>query len=180
MFRLTTAVMALFLFSMAATVQADRLLDPMPSSMVANDFSLPDLTGKQHQLKDFKGGFTLVNFWTKDCTICRAEFATMNDLQDQLQDSYDFKVVAIHAGGKPEEVEKVLVTNPVEFTVLMDLNLELGSWGVPTLPTSYLIAPNGSFAYRAVGTRIWNSPVMVDFLRRIFDEYQQEQALSQN
>jgi len=56
----------------------------------------------------------------------------------------------------------------------MDLNLELGSWGVPTLPTSYLIAPNGSFAYRAVGTRVWNSPVMVDFLRRVFDEYEQE------
>ena len=58
MFRLTTAVMALFLFSMAATVQADRLLDPMPSSMIANNFSLPDLTGKQQQLKDFRGSFT--------------------------------------------------------------------------------------------------------------------------
>jgi len=58
--------------------------------------------------------------------------------------------------------------------------LELGSWGVPTLPTSYLVAPNGSFAYRAVGTRVWNSPVMVDFLRRVFDEYQQEQESIQN
>ena len=56
MIRLMTAVITLFL--MVATVQADRLLDPMPSSMIASDFSLPDLKGKQHQLKDFKGGFT--------------------------------------------------------------------------------------------------------------------------
>lgn len=180
MLRLITAVMALFLFSISAAVQADRLLDPMPSSMIAKDFSLPDLKGNQHQLKDFKGGFTLVNFWTKDCTICRAEFATMNDLQEQLKGAYDFKIVAIHAGGKPEEVKKVLETNPVEFAVLMDLNLELGSWGVPTLPTSYLIAPNGSFAYRAVGTRVWNSPAMVDFLHRVFDEYEKEQVSAQN
>ena len=178
--RLTTAVMVVFLLSMLATVEADRLLDPMPSSMIANDFSLPDLKGETHQLKEFKGSFTLVNFWTKDCTICRAEFATMNDLKAQLQESYDFKIVAIHAGGKAEEVEKILATNPVEFMVLMDRNLELGSWGVPTLPTSYLVAPNGSFAYRAVGTRVLNSPVMVDFLRRVFDEYQQEQESIQN
>ena len=178
MFKQIAAVMALILVT--ATVQADRLLDPMPSSMMAGDFSLVDLNGKEHQLKDLKGSFTLINFWAKDCTICRAEFATLNDLQAQLKESYDFKVVAIHAGGQAEEVEKVLETNPVEFTVLMDSNLALGSWGVPTLPTSYLIAPNGSFAYRAVGTRVWNSPAMVDFLSRVFDEYQNENAASQN
>ena len=55
--------------------------------------------------------------------------------------------------------------------MVMDMDLQMGHWGIPTLPTSYLITPDGSFAYRALGTRKWNAPQMVDFLREIFKDY---------
>ena len=61
--------------------------------------------------------------------------------------------------------------------MLMDMDLQLGHWGVPQLPTSYLVTPDGSFSYRAIGTRVWNSPYMVDFLREVMKGYKSTTSL---
>ena len=151
-----------------ATV-AERLLDPMPSTMQARDFSLPAVTGGMRTLKQFEGSYVLVNFWSAECQICVAELAVLQDLYDQLRTENDFEIIAIHAGARLEEVSKLLQTNPVSYQVLMDNDLKMGHWGIPQLPTTYIITPDGSFAYRAVGTRVWNAPYMVDFLREMMN-----------
>lgn len=153
------------------TTHADRLLDPMPRTMAAHEYNLPDLTGQKHKLSDLKGKFVLVNFWATSCTVCRAELTTLQDMYEQLQASTEFEMVAIHAGDDVQGVEDLVELSDLTYPILMDMDLELGHWGIPTLPTSYLIAPDGMFAYRALGTRVWNSPNMIDFMHQIFEDY---------
>ena len=168
------------IFMLSSLVYADRLLDPMPRTMKAQNFTLPNVQGEDVSLNDFKGKFILVNFWSTECIICRAELTTMQDLYDQLENDGRLEIIAIHAGSDIEGVIDQLEINPVTYPMLVDADLQMGHWGVPTLPTTYLVTPDGSFAYRVLGVRIWNAPNMVDFLLHVFDEYDQAQKTASN
>ncbi|MEM8845149.1 MAG: TlpA disulfide reductase family protein [Pseudomonadota bacterium] len=161
-------------------VNAERLLDPMPRTMKAQNFTLPSINNEDVSLSDFKGKFLLVNFWSTKCTICRAELTTMQDLYNQMEKDGRLEIIAIHAGDDAQGVVEQVEINPVTFPMLVDADLEMGHWGVPTLPTTYLVTPDGSFAYRALGIKVWNSPNMVDFLNQVFDEYDQSQQAASN
>lgn len=160
----------------STAVHSDRLLDPMPRTMPAHEFELPDIKGDQHKLSDYRGKFVLVNFWATSCTICRAELTTLQDmLQILAEDDDQLEVLAIHAGDDLKGVEELMEISPVSYPMLMDMDLTMGNWGIPTLPTSYLVTPDGMFAYRVLGTRVWNSPNMIDFLHEIFEDYHANQ-----
>ena len=161
----------------AVTKAEQRLLDPMPTTMVAQNFSLPAVSGEMQTLNQFKGRFVLVNFWSTKCQVCVAELSTLQDLYDQLQTDHDFEVIAIHAGANQQGIANLLATNPLTYSMLIDKDLQMGHWGIPQLPTSYLVTPDGKFAYRAVGVRVWNAPSMVDFLREVMNGYESATSL---
>lgn len=172
MYKLIAGILFL---SVGITVQAERLLDPMPQTMVAQDFTLSTVNGEKLSLSDYQGSFVLVNFWSTSCIPCRAELTIMQDMQDQLSKDYPFKVIAVHAGAYSPTLLDILKLNPVSYAVVTDDKLELGHWSIPQLPTSYFITPEGNFAFRAVGTRVWNAPYMIDYLRDFMDSHNQDQ-----
>lgn len=174
--RVLSAIALLLLCSIA---NADRLLDAMPRTMHAKNFTLPYSTGGMFNLDDLKGKFVLVSFWSTRCASCLAELTFLQDLREQFADENVLEIVAVHAGPEVEAVNKQLELSPVSYSVVMDLNLELGHWGIPSLPTSYLLTPDGDFAYRAVGARAWNSPQMVKFLRVIIADYEENKPSEQ-
>jgi thiol-disulfide isomerase/thioredoxin len=174
--KLIVSVVLMFACSFA---NADRLLDAMPRTMHTESFTLPHSTGGKLNLEDLQGKFVLVNFWTTKCTVCRAELSLLEDLRNQFADEEILEVVAIHAGPDVIGVNEHLALSPVSYPVVMDINLELGHWGIPSLPTSYLLTPEGNFAYRAVGSRLWNSPQMMDFLTKVFADYEETKATEQ-
>ena len=156
-----------------SSVSSQGLLDAMPRTMVATDFTLPTVTGDELTLHDLKGKFVLVNFWSTKCTICRAELTTLEAMYKEFKDDNILEIVTIHAGEDLKGVKELLEISPVSYPMAMDTDLTMGHWGIPSLPTSYLLTPDGNFAYRAVGSRLWNSPNMIAFLREIIADYEQ-------
>ena len=132
------------------------------------NFTLPDMQGDKHQLEEFRGKFVLVNFWAMSCNVCKSEMTTLQSAYE-LIDSDELAIVSIHAGNSYDGVEEVLALNKVSYTVLFDTALQLGEWGIPILPTTFVVDPKGNIRYRAVGTRVWNSPFMIDFLQSLLD-----------
>jgi len=49
------------------------------------DFNLPDLNGKIHSMRDFKGQILVVNFWATWCPPCLEEVPKLNDLHDRYK-----------------------------------------------------------------------------------------------
>jgi hypothetical protein len=43
----------------------------------------------------------------------------------------------------------------------------IAQWPVKGLPTTYIIAPDGSIAYRAIGGRNWDDSDIMDILRAL-------------
>ena len=45
------------------------------------------------------------------------------------------------------------------------------NWGVPGLPTTFLISPDGKMLYRAVGKRDFSTPQMQAFFTNEIDKF---------
>ena len=99
-------------FAFAQSALAEWLLDPMPATMAAQNFSLPSVTGKEQTLKQYKGSYVLVNFWSAECQICVAELSVLQDLYNLLQPDYNFEIIAIHAGANLSEVNRLPQNQP--------------------------------------------------------------------
>ena len=57
---------------------------------------------------------------------------------------------------------------PIDFPILMDQSGEvIEQWPVKGLPTTFVIAPDGTFAYRAIGSREWDGKAILDKVRAL-------------
>jgi peroxiredoxin len=146
---------------------AGQSLTPLPGAMPAPDFELPDTDGKLHRLSDYRGKTVIINFWTTWCPPCREEIPSMNRAWQQLRQE-DVVMLAINMG---EDEDTIFVFNadyPAEFPLLLDRDgAVIARWPVKGLPTTYIIAPDGSIAYRAIGGRNWDDSDIMDTLRAL-------------
>ena len=126
--------------------------------------------GRRHTLEEYRGRFVLVAFWSANCLICVEEIADMEAMYHLLRGDGAhpaLEIVAIHAGAESPRMREVLAASPASYTVLVDEELAMGGWGIPALPTVYLVSPKGELLYRAVGARDWGTPRLLDLLRSI-------------
>jgi Flp pilus assembly protein TadD/peroxiredoxin len=76
-----------------AQAGAPPKLEPLPSEietwlldpLKAPAFSLPDLTGNLHELKNMQGGFVLLNFWATTAPLCADQLRLLNQRARQVQ-----------------------------------------------------------------------------------------------
>ena len=166
---LTVSLIILTLF--IQPIQAnDMLMDPMPAANPAPDFNLMGMDGDTHTLEDLKGKFVLVNFWATWCNPCKVEMPLLEKLHQTLK-SEKFSVLGLHVGPGPENIEEFKKLMPISFPIYVDMDLEV-NWGVPGLPTTFLMNPEGKLIYRAVGKREFASDEMVNFLKSQIESYQ--------
>jgi hypothetical protein len=77
-------------------------------------------------------------------------------------------LLAVDVGEDPDTVFVFTADYPAEFPLLLDVSGEvIGQWPVKGLPTSYVIAPDGTLAYRAIGGRAWDAPELLNTIRRM-------------
>jgi peroxiredoxin len=157
-------VILLLLFGVAA---ADQTLAPVPGRPAAPDFTLPDTTGTLHRLSDYRGRTVIINFWATWCPPCREEIPSMNRAWRALRDA-GVAMLAINVGEDEDTVFVFTADYPVDFPLLLDRSGEvIRQWPVKGLPTSYVIAPDGSLAYRAIGGRVWDDQGLLETIRQL-------------
>jgi len=115
-------------------------------------YSLPDLQGKMHSLADYKGKWVIVNYWATWCPPCQEEIPDLVDFHDRHK-NIDAVVLGInfeHIGAKQLDtfVDSFLISYPV-LRSEPEPSTPLGP--IPGLPTTYIIAPDGTPVARQVG-----------------------------
>ena len=121
--------------------------DPQP----APAFSLQDIAGRKVSLADWKGKVVILNFWATWCPSCREEIPALIALQAKYHNQLQVIGISEDEGG-PQEVAKFAQKAGIDYLLVMatkELIAEYG--GVPALPTSFIINPQGGLVQRHVG-----------------------------
>jgi peroxiredoxin len=116
------------------------------------DFELPGLDGKTYRLSDYRGKWVLVNYWATWCPPCREELPELEIFHNNHKD-HDAVVIGVAMESiKRERLQQFVDQQFLSFPILLAepaARTELG--GVPGLPTSFLINPDGEVVARQVG-----------------------------
>ncbi len=112
---------------------------------------LKTLDGATFDLASLRGKWVIVNFWATWCSPCIKE---MPDISQFVAARSDVAAIGIAFGGEEkQDVVAFLGKHPVKYPVAnLPLEEPPKDFGAPKgLPTTYLIAPDGSIAKKFTG-----------------------------
>lgn len=116
------------------------------------DFTLPDLNGKQWNLKELRGSVVLVNFWATWCPPCRKE---MPDLEALFR-RFGPKGLVILAISDEEsgKVQPFIAEHHFSYPILLDPGRKVNElFRVEGIPKSFLYDREGKLAAEAIDMR---------------------------
>ena len=131
-------------------------------------FSLPALNGGDVRLKDFRGRYVLLNFWATWCGPCKLEMPSLESLYRKYQ-GRKLEVVGVSNDIFGEKVVKPYVeAQGLTFPVLLDPGLDVSnSFRVMSLPTTYLIDPEGNIIGVLSGAENWTAPDTLKYFENL-------------
>ncbi|GAB2960410.1 hypothetical protein GCM10027048_30150 [Hymenobacter coalescens] len=148
------------LFAHAAT----RPTTPVPKA----DYSLPlrTLDGRPTTLAALRGKVVVLNIWATWCPPCVAEMPGLQKLHDKTK-SDNIALVLVSVDEQPEKARRFIARRG--FTMpIYTLNGDLPAvFNTESIPTTFIIAPNGDIVDRHEGMGDYDNEQMVRFLRQL-------------
>lgn len=125
----------------------------------APQFSLPSLEGRELTLNDYQGKYLLVNFWATWCGPCKVEMPSLETLYRKFKNR-NFAMIAVSNDiFGTQVVEPYIQAQNFTFTVGLDPKLKVSNqFGVISLPTTFLINPEGKIIGVLNGAEDWADP----------------------
>ena len=150
--------------SLNDVIRAARTWDPSFTSWFgkpAPDFTLTDISGKKHTLKDYAGKDVVLMFWATWCPTCRMEVPHLNELQNT--DAEDKPVILAVSRESVGLLTRFATSEKVSFpvisnTVAMSMPYSL----VQYIPSTFFIDRQGKIKLAVTGM------VPVDEIKAIF------------
>lgn len=119
----------------------------------APDETFTTIKGKNIALKELRGKSVIVTFWATDCPACIKEIPDFIDLYKQYhKQGLEIIAVAMYYD-PPNHVVTLTEERQLPYDVALDLKAEHAqAFGdVQLIPSTFLIAPDGSFALKKTG-----------------------------
>lgn len=126
----------------------------------APDFELETIEGEQVKLSDLRGEPVFLNFWATWCPPCRAEMPDMQKIHEDYDDVTILAVNEVDTESSPRNVESFIEEFGITFPIPSDKGLSVGTrYRAMSLPTTYLINPDGTIHNVAVGPLTYEAMV---------------------
>lgn len=119
--------------------------------MFPPSFTLPDLNGGEVSLADFEGKVVVLDLWATWCPPCRVEIPFLVSLYEEFKEQGLVVVgVGLDQGGA-QALGPFVEENGITYPILVaDRSLQ-ASYGVTSIPTTFMIGRDGRIARKHVG-----------------------------
>jgi peroxiredoxin len=137
----------------------------------AGNFTLKSLQGEEISLDQYKGKYLLVNFWATWCGPCKMEMPSLEALYQRFKtEKFDILAISNDMFGETV-VEPYIKANNLSFTILLDKQLKVSyQFGVVSLPTTFLIDPQGNIIGARQGAENWVEPETLLYFEQLLQK----------
>ena len=114
-----------------------------------------DLPGARGAVKlsDLRGKVVYVDFWASWCAPCKQSFPWLNEMQARYG-AHGLEIVGINVDARRTDADRFLAQVPARFTLAFDARGDTpGCYAAKGMPTSFLIARDGTIVATHVGFR---------------------------
>jgi len=154
----------------SATGQDLGQFTALPAPLPAPALAFTTRDGAEKQLADYKGKLVLVNLWATWCGPCVEEMPSLDRLQAQLGGKLTVLAISEDRQGETAVAPFLEKHGIRHLAIFLDpksaATSELGAQG---LPTSYLVARDGTIVGKEEGGANWDSDAMLAKLRPYMD-----------
>ena len=160
-------IVGILVYSWALSTGRDSSLKApvLPSTPANFDWTLTDYqTGDEMSLAEFRGKTIVLTVWNPTCGSCKLELPHLQSLYDQIADDKNIAFMAVAVANEdklPEIIQEYDLTMPL-YTYEGDRPREYDLSGVPS---TFIIAPDGTFAVRYKGAARWDDETAVRYLK---------------
>jgi thiol-disulfide isomerase/thioredoxin len=156
--------------NLAAAGQNLGQFTALPAPLPAPALAFTTRDGTQKQLADFKGQVVLVNLWATWCVPCVEEMPSLDRLQAQLGDKLTVLAISEDRQGETVVAPFLRKIGIQHLAIFLDPKTSAtNEFGAQGLPSSYLIARDGTIVGKEEGGAQWDSPEMLAKLQPYLD-----------
>ena len=155
--------------------QADLRYTEDHETPASYDLSLVSLGGRPAHFEEFRGKTIFMNLWATWCPPCLAEMPYIQSLYDDLE-SEDVVFVMLSTDEDVDVVRQFIAAKGYTFPVYRVVGRMPDAYRSLTLPTTYVISPQGKLATVHVGMANYNTRGFKSFLRALSDSHEREEA----
>lgn len=121
---------------------------------MAPDFELGLASGETVKLSDYRGKKVILNFWATWCPPCKAEMPHMQKYYEKNKDK-DMTILAVNLTALDkgrDAIDQFVKDYGLTFPIALDEKNKVGTeYQALTIPTSYIISPDGIITKKYVG-----------------------------
>ena len=117
-------------------------------------FSVLDLQGQQHSLKQYRGRVVVLHFWASWCPYCRGEIPKLLQIHEQ-NSPQEVAVLAVSVDQDLAQLQTFVQQAGLPYIVIPDARNPssiASAYGVQGIPVTYLLDRDGRIAYRFLGS----------------------------
>lgn len=129
------------------------------------DFFLEDVDGNTLPFEAYKNEVVFLNFWATWCPPCIAEMPDIHDLYELEGDRIQFVMISLD--DDPQKAKDFIKRKGFKFPVYFLRSNLPENYSIHSIPTTYLIAKDGTIQVENFGMAKYNTPDFRNLLNNL-------------
>lgn len=121
----------------------------------AVDFKWQDIQGNSFSIENLQGKPALIHIWASWCPACRNELPAF---AEWAANNADVNIIPVSVDRHSEDAAAFLKTSQINMALLLSDESQVRKLGVRVLPTTIIIAADGSILQTHRGAMNWGNP----------------------
>jgi thiol-disulfide isomerase/thioredoxin len=131
-------------------------------------FKVKDLDGKELAMSELKGKVIFFNLWATWCGPCRVEMPSIQNLYNSVdRGKIAFVMLSLDQEGHQPGIAQFISTKAFTFPVYQPASPLPKLLRVNTIPTTFIISPDGKVKSKKIGMANYDTEEMRAFLREL-------------